>query len=62
MSEELRCDCDPDARPVVREVDRVPACLHLWYVHCRECDLMGDVAQTQKLARKAWRKMKMEEA
>ena len=58
MSDELRCDCHPDARPVVREAnreaDRVYACLRIWYVQCQDCKAMGELSENKSWAMWAW--------
>ncbi len=48
MSDELRCDCDPDARPVVREADKLKEGRFgiRRYVQCPECRKCGMLADS----------------
>jgi len=50
----LRCDCDPDARPVVRECKTTTEADPQWYVRCDCCEQEGEMCTTQAGARWAW--------
>lgn len=57
MSEELRCDCDPDARPVLitGKVFRSKV-VDYRYIQCPECNMVGNSGDTRKEAIKRWHK------
>ena len=55
---DLRCDCDPDARPEVQESDRAwgKIVTPFHYVACPECGLEGNSGDTKAEAIERWQK------
>jgi hypothetical protein len=49
---ELRCDCDPDARPRLREADKLRYA-RAWYVQC-DCGATGEWKNSKEAALWAW--------
>jgi hypothetical protein len=52
----ITCDCSPDARPEVREADKLPAGRFGWrlFVWCPECKQAGQLADTGREAVWKW--------
>jgi hypothetical protein len=52
----ITCDCSPDAKPEVREADKLPAGRRGWklFVYCHECKQAGQLADTGREAVWLW--------
>ena len=55
---DLRCDCDPDARPVL--ITSLACCGKFkedhYYIQCPECNMVGNSGDTKAEAIKRWQK------
>jgi hypothetical protein len=51
VSDDLRCDCDEDARPVVKATERWPV---EYFVLCDRCGYSSSTAMTREGAEKFW--------
>ncbi len=52
----LTCDCSPDAKPQVREADKLPHGRFgaMLYVRCDECGRVGELADRERDAVWNW--------
>ena len=52
----LTCDCSPDARPEIKEADKLPMGRRGYrlFVYCHDCKQAGRLADTERDAVWAW--------
>jgi hypothetical protein len=58
VNDELRCDCDPTARPVLitSQMFRGKVVDDYHYIQCPECNMVGNSGATKAEAIERWQK------